>query len=273
MRVWVCAIAKNEHLYINDWVKHYVKLGVDTICLYDNDDISSPHIADYIDKDLRNKVKIIDIRGRKEHHLQHRVYTEFYRENREQFDWCLFVDIDEYLWGVSNIKNWLSNPKYKNAFQIRIKWKLFGDDDLITRDMSLPVFKAFTHEIKQSLNRNLIDKGNLEKQGKMVVRGGLGNVLIASPHFASFGKRDNVIPSILPSGKKCVSKVAIREDYSNENIFVYHYMTKSLDEFINQKLNRTDAVYEDISISLDYYWRINKKTVEKIQFLEKRGLL
>ena len=50
MRVVVCAMAKNEHLYINEWVSHYVKLGFDTIYLYDNDNLDSPYIGDYIDK-------------------------------------------------------------------------------------------------------------------------------------------------------------------------------------------------------------------------------
>ena len=48
-------------------------------------------------------------------------------------------------------------------------------------------------------------------------------------------------------------------------------MTKSLSEFINQKLNRNDAVF-NVSLKLDYYWRINKKTPEKIAYLKNLGL-
>ena len=162
---------------------------------------------------------------------------------------------------------------YNDKAQIRVKWKLFGDDDLITRDMSVPVYNAFKNEVKSSLHRNLIYKGNLEQQGKMLVRGGMSNIVISSPHFASRENRDNVLPSILPSGKPCYSKVVIYEDYYNEHIYLHHYMTKSLSEFIRQKLNRTDAVFEEISIKLDYFWRINKQTKEKIEYLSKLGLL
>ena len=49
-------------------------------------------------------------------------------------------------------------------------------------------------------------------------------------------------------------------------------MTKSLSEFVEQKLNRTDAVYGN-KIALDYYWRINKKTIQKLNWLEEKGLL
>ena len=83
---------------------------------------------------------------------------------------------------------------------------------------------------------------------------------------------NNVIPSVLPSGKPCWSKVAICENYSQESVFLYHYMTKSLSEFVNQKLDRNDAVYNQ-QIKIDYYWRINKKTPQKLEWLKERGLL
>ena len=38
MQVVVCAMAKNEHLYIKDWVNHYLRIGFDKIYIYDNDD-------------------------------------------------------------------------------------------------------------------------------------------------------------------------------------------------------------------------------------------
>lgn len=272
MRIVVCALAKNEHLYINEWVKHYIDLGVDTIYIYDNDELNSPSIKDYIDKEYLDKVVIKNIRGMIRKHLQHDIYTGFYSKYGKTFDWCLFCDVDEYLFGVDNVHTWLEQDMYKDAQQIRIRWKLFGDNDLIERDMSKSVVETFTKEVTSTLNRNLIVKGNLEIQGKALVRGGLNNVVIRSPHFASFKKRDNLIPSILPSGRPCNSRVAIEEDYSHETIYIHHYMTKSLKEFINQKLKRTDAVYGN-NIPLDYYWRINKKTPEKLNWLKDKGLL
>lgn len=270
MRVIVCAMAKNEHLYINEWVKHYFKLGVDKIYLFDNDDTEAKYIGDYIDKEYLPRVKIIDIRGIHEDRLQHKIYSKFYQEHKKDFDWCCYFDIDEYLSGVRNIKEWLAS--FRLAKQVRIMWRLFGDDDLISRDTTKPLYGAFVKPINETYTRDLTDKGNLERQGKFIVRGNLDNVVIESPHFASFKRRDNVIPSILPSGRQCYSKVVIREDYSHETVYLNHYMTKSLEEYINQKLNRTDAVFGDISLKMDYYWRINKKTQEKLDYLKERGI-
>ena len=63
MQVVVCALAKNEHLYINEWVAHYIKLGVDHIYIYDNDDLDKPSIKDYINKEYLDKITIKNIRG------------------------------------------------------------------------------------------------------------------------------------------------------------------------------------------------------------------
>lgn len=273
MRVVVCALAKNENLYINEWVGHYLKLGFDHIYLYDNNELTTPFVGDFIDSEYKDRVTIKNIRGMVREKLQHDIYTGFYQKYGKTFDWCLFCDIDEFLMGVDNIHDFLNrNKNYFNNFeQIRIKWKLFGDDNLIERPMKEPIYKEIVQQVTSSLNRDLIHKGNLENQGKAIVRGGLNGVVIKSPHFASRWARQNILKSCLPSGMACYrSGVAIEDDYSKESVFLNHYMTKTLSEFINQKIGRSDAVFGN-TINLDYYWRINKKTKEKIEYLEKLG--
>lgn len=270
MRVYVCAIAKNEHLYINEWVSHYFKLGVDKIFIFDNDNKDSPNIKDYIDKQYLPNIKIINARGIHYDKMQDTFYTNFYKIEKDNFEWCIFCDIDEFLVGIDNVKTFLSNQRYKNTQQIRIKWKLFGDDDLIERDMTKSVMETFTKEITSSLHRDLDKVGDLEIQGKAIVKGHIKGVVFRSPHFACIGNR--LLKSVLPSGAKCESCVRIREDYSKESVFFNHYMTKSLSEFIKQKVNRGDAIYGTRKINLDYFWRINRKTKAKIEYIKNLGL-
>ena len=265
MRVVLCCLAKNEELYINDFVKWYVKLGFDTIYLFDNNDKDKPLHINFIEPQYHKNVITIDIRGMAYKEMQADIYTKFYRDYGNTFNWCLFCDVDEFLTGITNIKCFLTLPYFMSYKQIRIKWKLFGDDDLITRDMSKPVYKVFKNQVLHSFNRNLIQRGNLESQAKCMVRGKLKNVKFGSVHYA----KD--LPSCLPNGRVCYSKVAIKEKYIRTNVYLNHYMTKSLSEFINQKLNRNDAVY-NTNIKLNYYWRINKKTPEKVDFLKGLGL-
>lgn len=271
----VCAIAKNENAYINEWVNWYIDKGFDHIYLFDNNDEDSEYIGNFIDR--KDKVTIYDVRGIKQKALQLRCYNEFYLENKFNFNWCLFCDIDEFLDGVQDINEFLSDNKFIDYDQIRIKWKLFSDNDLIDRDRSVPVHEAFT---KQSD----IAKKYIQDQSKSIVRGGIDNIVVCSTHFSAIGsidwnkeelgnnKRDfsnlTTLRSCLPSGKPCNSEIIIKEDYSNEDVFINHYMTKSLKEFIDQKLSRGDACFYDRDITFDYYWKVNRKTSEKIDYID-----
>lgn len=250
MRVVICCIAKNEHKYINEWVKYYVGLGIDHIYIYDNDNKNSKYIGDAISNEFKDKITIYDIRGYKAPYMQHSVYNTFYHKHK--FDWVLFVDIDEFLVGVSDIHKLVNN----NYQQIRIKWKLFGDDNLIERDTSIPVHGFFNQEKHDN---------RLEYQNKSLVRGGL-NIKIASCHYVKNLK------SCFPSGKPCQSQQLNILNYGNESVFIYHYMTKTLSEFIKQKLNRGDAVWSNRKIDFGYFWRINDKTQEKLDYIKNLGL-
>lgn len=267
MRVVICAMAKNEHDYINDWVKWHLGLGFDMIYLFDNDDLKSKYIGNFIEKQYQNKVKIINIRGQHCQGLQHIVYTDFYQDHI--FDWCAFFDVDEFLFGVENIKSFLRKDIYKDTQQIRIKWKLFGDDDLIRRDMTKPVYEVFKKEVKETRKMNSDEPYFMEDFGKTIVRGGNPRINFRSAHVASYGKKENIAPSVLPSGKQCLSTHQIKEDYSEETVYLHHYITKSLSEFIKQKMNRTDAIFEKRILGLSYYWRVNKQTKEKQEYINK----
>ena len=271
MQVVVCALAKNEHTYINEWVKHYLSLGFDKLFIFDNDDKGSPSIKDYIDKEFLPKIRIINAMGIHRKGMQHDFYSNFYEIEKDNFEWCLFCDIDEFLTGVDNIKTFLSQKIFSCFEQIRVKWKLFGDDDLIERDMSKTLIESFTKEITKSYNLALTKEMKLYNQGKMIVRGHLKDIRFNSVHYAT--RNDRIIPSCLPNGKICNSLVEIKENYENNNVFLNHYITKSLSEFIKQKFNRTDAVFEDRQLKLNYYWRVNKQTKEKIDYLKNLGLM
>ena len=271
MKVYVCALAKNEHLYINEWVAHYVKLGVDKIYIYDNDDIGTKDIYKCIDRQYSKHLVFVDIRGKHYNNIQGKMYSEFYSLHKDMFDWCLFCDIDEFLVGIDNIKEFLSKPYFKVYDQIRVRWRLFGDDGLIKRDMSKGVMETFKKEITSSLKWDLQEKSTLEIQGKSIVKGHLNGVIFNSVHFANYIMNNRLLPSVLPSGRICRSGVAIKEDYSKEKVFLNHYMTKSLSEFVNQKIGRGDAVFGNREIKMDYYWRINEKTQQKIDYLKSIG--
>lgn len=106
----ICVIAKNENLYIKEFVEYYFKLGVDKIFVYDNNDLEGENFNVILGEYIKNKfVDIIDVRGISS--IQIPIYNYCYRKNKNFYDWIDFLDIDEYLFieNKVSIKNYLYN--------------------------------------------------------------------------------------------------------------------------------------------------------------------
>lgn len=254
----VCALARHENLYINDWLRWWRGLGIDHFYIYDNNDVEDGPLDNVIDPSLYPDVTVVNIRGRHGPNMQHRVYEEFYRQYGKSFDWCFFVDVDEFLNGVTEVHEWLGNPRFGRFQAVRIQWKLFGDDDLIERDMRLPVWEAFTQESRNN--------ATLMQTGKSVVRGRLPRFSCRSCHWMqSCGV---MLWACLPTGELCKNKHIITDRYTSE-IKLNHYRTKSLSEFMQQKFGRGDAMFSQRSIDLSYYFEQNTKTDAKVAWLKE----
>lgn len=257
----ICAIAKNEHLYINDWVKYHINLGFDHIYVFDNDDLNAQFIGDFIDKDLIDKISFIDVRGMHKQWFQQKCYNKFYQANKDNFSWCAFIDIDEYIvlrdW--KNIREMLSDKCFDDFLSIKLRWHMYGDDDVIKRDLSIPPINFF---------KNYLETSEYKSHGKQITRGALQNAAI---HNHCCFINNAIVGQCTTSGIRCFEENGAFDinHKLSDAAFINHYMTKTLDEFLHQKFGRSDAMFEKRITSLDYFWRINKKTPEKLKYIEE----
>lgn len=58
LKVAVCTMAKKDNLYIKEFLDYYIKLGVDHIFIYDNNEKKTEKFTDIIDKSYKNYVTI-----------------------------------------------------------------------------------------------------------------------------------------------------------------------------------------------------------------------
>ena len=267
MKVAIVAAVKNENLYINEWCHYYLDMGFDHIFLYDNNALTEPQSIDAIDEDIRQYITVskefvgIEYRG-----VQLIMYDKAYEAYGKDYDWMAFFDIDEFLDGISNIKEFLARPELNKASQIRFLWKLFGDENVIERDLSIPVHKFFKTPSKVS--------PFLEGQAKCMLRTGIPNLKFRDTHFAMIQTGDKTfeeIPSCIPSGKPVTSTAfKIWADYSEETVYLNHYRTKTLAEYLSNKMQRGDMICNYVKLhTLDYFWAQNEKTPEKIAYIKK----
>lgn len=260
MKTVMCAVARTENKYIDEWCKYYFNLGFEHVYLFDNNDPDEPYVGDAISDEIKDKVTIFNVQGQGEHSAQTNWYLRFYKEYGDTFDWCAFFDIDEFLFlngeCDNDINKFLAQDKFNGVQQIMVKWKLFGDDGYIERDMSIPVYEFFkvVNDDKEPINRLL---------GKTMICGHLGELPTnMNCHYC------RGLETAYPSGTRTPAKRYLM-DYDGDPVFLNHYRTKTLREFLETKLVRQNRIYSSTPITLrDYYFRVNTWTQEKQDFAD-----
>ncbi len=256
LKVCICAIAKNENKYIKEWVDYHINLSIDKIFLYDNNDIGSEKLTDVISE--TENVKIIDIRGRKENWLQKKIYTKFWFENKDNFDWIIFIDIDEFIILKSDktIKEFLSRSYFNNVDIIRLNWMHFTDNnelDVINDDYNV-------------LNRFKIRNCYYEDiYGKSILR---TSIDIGNDEITAHGYHNKKLIAVDACGNVCLNENWIVNNKPNYEIaWINHYRTKTIGEYVKQKYFRGDLNIKTCNrYALQNFWQLNNKTEEKEKY-------
>lgn len=136
----VC-IAKNEDLYLTEWINYHLKLGFDDIFVYQNDwrwNESQRHPA----------ARYLEING---HGKQVEAYNDFLKYHGQSYEWVAFLDVDEFL----VLKKHDSVNRFLRSFNgapaVGINWALFGDNNRCAPILDYSCLRRFTKR-----NRNLI---------------------------------------------------------------------------------------------------------------------
>jgi len=282
-KIAVVVLVKNEKPYIEEWLKYHTNLGVDKFFIINNDNIepvgNEEIISSELEKELSNKYPCqfyqlrgqdaLSIAGKQRGVLSHFYFNVIKPSN--EFEWVTFIDIDEFLYfGGKNIKEYLNQSHFNDTDIIHLNWRCYGDNDHIY-SANDTVQNRFTKEAPLNVIYNSIEaaKGITENMFvKSIFRVSDKRMLITNPHtiFIENGicRRSNGILS------DCRYAAEI---LSTDDCHVKHYITKSLEEFINRRcINATDVANTPIPAKtrLEWYFNLNKKTPEKVQYIKER---
>lgn len=121
----ICAIAKNEDLYLDEWITYHLALGFKHIFLYDN------HDKPILEKLLRSRghnSDILTVIHWPGHAAQYPAYNHFIKQDNlnNKYKWVSFHDIDEFvvLKKHKNITEFLE--EYCPHGSISLNWLCFG---------------------------------------------------------------------------------------------------------------------------------------------------
>ena len=253
--IGICAICKNENLYLKEYVTYYQKLGIKKIFIYDNNDIDDEKPEDVLQDFIKsNFVEIIDIRGFRSAQLPS--YNLCYEKYRNQFDYITFLDFDEFIIIQKNksINDYLYESKFDKCESILLNWEMYGDSDLVKYD-NRTMIERFTKPVRK-WNR-----------GKSLVRTNIDNLIIISTIIVGV----NVNYFCDSNGNKIIPKNYLDFTAPKEpESYIKHFYTKTAEEFC-YKIKKGDGHYNKnhpkskiiMQNRIQIFKNFNKMTKEK----------
>ena len=264
IKVLICAITKQEDLYLEEFIDYYINLGITKIILYDNNNLGDNSLNDLLNNTIyQNFIDIINYRGIK--NAQKTAYSDCYNNNKNKYDWIAFFDIDEFLYlkGFQNINKFLSLSKFKKCSSILINWRYYGDNDFIyyePKPLKIRFAKPFIFDENKTVNIYFL------AAAKSIIKGRLNITWTHFPHFLNSSK-------ICSPNGSIINNPLSSPNY--KNAFIKHYTTKSTEEYLIKLfkgkvsspyyLNKEAIIYWINK----YYFLFNKITKQKLLFIKR----
>lgn len=121
----ICAILKNEALYIKEWLDHHIKQGVEHFYLYNNE--STDNVKEVI-KPYENVITWHELKGTKQQRVAYDHCIETYRDRT---DFCALIDLDEFLYSTADnrfVDTLSKRYDIEGVSGVAVHWLLFGSN-------------------------------------------------------------------------------------------------------------------------------------------------
>ena len=260
----ILTVIKNEHLYLDEWIKYHLDLGIDHIFIFEDiDSDSHKDICDQYNCVSLNCIDVVlnetDTNKIKEFKLTKKQNSQeiyFQRaldwiKHNYQYDWCFVVDVDEFITPYKSLSDVLIEFKDKDA--IVLQWKIFGANGYISK----PGY----------IDKGIIDTYTKESDypGHSVLEWTTKTCYNIHTFKKSYFK-NNHQPT-----DECTW---CRTDFSNsrtkatyDRMYLRHYMTKSWEEYISK---RKRGYFMGFARTIDLFFTINPDMIPlKQQLLDE----
>jgi hypothetical protein len=130
------AVAKNEEMVIDEWIRHYIWQGVDHFYIIDNG--STDNMKNVLTKYI--KKGILSYFYNEERYQQVKLYNQIYKPYiKNKYDWLIICDVDEYIYyrGKKVLKDYINSLDQSKISNITLNWKMFGSNGHVTQPKSI----------------------------------------------------------------------------------------------------------------------------------------
>lgn len=261
----IAAIVRGETDYLREWITYHLNIGFNHIILGDNNDEGETKYDDII-KEFGNAISLVDLRGKEA------VQKPFYNWviKNVPYVWCAFIDADEFITFATdrfcNMRDFLSHNPYANAY--KLNWKLYGDNNQVTKTEG-GVIERFPNPLPEDFKYKYDFPENYHV--KSILNKSIECKFIDNPHTVNgcddyFQPNGDFIGNDSPFNKNM--------DYST--LYIRHYYTKSLEEWVNNKMGRRYADYKKsdsvVYYPLSQFFTYNEYNEEKANWLKEHGI-
>ena len=267
-KVCICTLAKQENLYIREYLEHYKNYGVNKIYLYDNNDIDGEKIEDVVSVYIKSGlVEISNWRGEKK--VQYKIINECYQKHKEEYDWVMFSEIDEFIHLYKNytkVITFLNEPKFNKCEIIHLNLVSHTDNEQLHYE-NKPLKERFPKIVPTTM------KGGKHLEIKFILRGHLNNTSIYCLHRGNYGLKD-----CDGFGQPNKYESIYTKEPDTTYYYYDHYYGKSTEEFAKKvkrgygefpddqfRMGRIKKYFEDNTLTM--------LTMEKILMIEKETKL
>lgn len=225
MRTGICAIAKDEDGYIDEWIRYHLKLGIDQICIFQNNWRYSGPFTEHFHVHWYAQDGEVQ---------QLNAYNRFLHDSAlsvQELDWCAFIDVDEYICVRDQSRSFQDIlDEFKAYPSLAINWRLFGSSGL-SWDGSYDVVTRFTKS-EAVLNKHIKQVVNLKMMRENRV---LSKVQFTTPHcgnWAAANLQKNAV----------IGPFNIQQLDQVQPLELNHYVVKTWDECLAKcSRGRADA--------------------------------
>ena len=253
------AIGRLENRYAIEWVEYYKKLGFNHIFIGDNnhnEESFNEVLQTYIDNGF---ITIFNYQNLL--HFQLIIYNYIYYNHCSRYDYVAFFDFDEFLVLKEDktIQDYLSHNE--NFDVICLNWRVYTDNNLLYDD-GRDCIERFTEPTNKDNKYNTYVKSIVKTFKKILFK--KNNPCI--PYIGSFGETLNYCNNNFEKINIDQEDNILNLEFNDDRAYLKHFMTKTVDEFINNKLVKYKEhinVSSYVNDQIKNFFTINKKTKEK----------
>ncbi len=237
----VCAIAKNEGPYFEEWIEHHRRLGVEKFYIYDNEstDNTKEILAPYIESGL------VEYKFQPGTKQQLPAYDHCLDTHRLEARWIAVIDLDEFILPIKDKTITEFLKRFEEYPVVEINWLIYGSGGAKKKEEGT-VMERFT---KHSLPNHISNR-----HVKSIVNPRRIFSLIGAHEAARI------------SGKAVDSHgMPIRKNFRDREpqhdvIRINHYAVKSYEEFFGK---RSRGRVRGVNIRKDYFEHYDLNDIEE----------